>query len=292
MNIRLLMCVCAVAGWDTIAVAARPTSLATPSVVATVNDQLRAAWQEHHLTAAPDVDDAGWLRRVTLDITGTLPESQEVRNFLDDTADDKRARAVERLLSSAAYAEHWATYWDNVLMGRLTREIYLDRPAFHEWLVEQFASNTPWDKIVRELVTAEGYNSTRQPLRGGGEMPSDLATRFNPAVNWFLRYSRSLPDLSSATSKVFLGVQIQCAQCHDHKTEKWTQNDFKQFTACFSKTFPTYVDKGRMLGQMVGINRLELKDRWFAPPVDKYEQLFGSYKDYIDPKPKLLDGPE
>jgi hypothetical protein len=263
-----------------------------PSVVAKVDEQLQSAWKEHQLTPAPVADDARWLRRASLDLTGRLPEPQTVLDFLNDTSPDKRARAIERLLASPAYAEHWATYWDNVLMGRLTREAILDRPAFHGWLQTQFEKNAAWDKMVRELVTAEGYNSNRKPLRGGSEMPRDFEARYNPAVNWFLRYSRALPDLSSATSKVFLGVQIQCAQCHDHKTEKWTQNDFKQFTACYSKTWPTYVDRPGMLLQVVGTYRMELKDRWFAPPSDRYEQAFGSYKEFIDQKPKLLEGPE
>ncbi|HWA98729.1 MAG TPA: DUF1549 and DUF1553 domain-containing protein [Pirellulales bacterium] len=263
-----------------------------PAVVAAIDRQFEAVWQEHGIEPAPTADEALWLRRVTLDLTGRLPEPQTIREFLADGSTDKRSQAIERLLASPAYADHWAAYWDNLLMGRLTREAFLDRAAFREWLRQQFDENRPWDRIVHELVTAEGYNSNRQPLLGGSDVPSDFDERYNPAVNWFLRHSRSIPDLSSATSKLFLGVQIQCAQCHDHKTEKWTQNDFKQFTACFAKTYPTYVDRPGMLLRMVGTYRLELKDRWFVPPYEKYETQFGSYRDYVSVTPKMLDGPE
>ncbi|MBS0209174.1 MAG: DUF1549 domain-containing protein [Planctomycetes bacterium] len=263
-----------------------------PKVVSQVDQQIAAAWKANNITPALEVDDARFLRRVTIDLTGRLPEPDQVTEFLNDSRSDKRARLIERLLASPEYAVHWATYWDNILMGRLTREAYLDRPAFHEYLREGFAENKRWDKLARELLTAEGYNTNRQPLKGGSPGPKDLESRFSPASNWFLRHSRSIPDLSSATSKVFLGVQIQCAQCHDHKTEKWTQKDFKQFTACFSKTWASYVDRPGMLAQMVGTYRLEVKDRLFSPPADKYETFFGSYKDYINETPKLLNGPE
>jgi hypothetical protein len=257
-----------------------------------LNAQLRQAWRTEKIVPAPEVDDARFLRRVSLDISGRLPTAAEVEKFLADHSADKRTAAVDRLLAGPAYGEHWATYWDNLLIGRLTREAYLDRTGFREWLRKQFDDNRPWNETVRTLITAEGYNTNREPLRGGGPTPADFAERHSPAVNYFLRYSRSLPDFSSSISKNFLGVQIQCAQCHDHKTEKWTQKDFRQFTACFSKTWATYVDKPAMLTTMVGTYRMELKDRMFAPPVARYETYFGSYADYVDPQPKLLDGPE
>lgn len=269
-----------------------PLSAAPPAVVGKLNGQLQEAWKSAGIAPAPEVDDARFLRRAMLDITGRLPEPAEVEKFLADLASGKRAREIDRLLASPAYAERWATYWDNLLIGRLTREAYLDRPGFHEWLHAEFDKNRPWNELVHELITADGYNTNREPLRGGGPTPKDFADRYSPATNFFLRYSRSLPDFSSTTSKVFLGVQIQCAQCHDHNTEKWTQKDFKQFTACFSKTWANYVDKPSMLTQMVGTYRMELKDRLFAPPVKQYETFFGSYADYVDEKPKLLNGPE
>lgn len=265
---------------------------AVPAVVSKVNEQLHEAWKSAGVTPAPEVDDARFLRRATIDITGRLPEPAEIEKFLADKSADKRAAAIDRLLASPAYGERWATYWDNLLIGRLTREAYLDRQGFREWLRTQFDKNRPWNEIVYELITADGYNTNREPLRGGGPTPKDFAERHSPATNFFLRYSRSLPDFSATISKDFLGVQIQCAQCHDHKTEKWTQKDFKQFTACFSKTWANYVDKPGMLLQMVGTYRMELKDRLFAPPVKQYETFFGSYADYVDERPKLLNGPE
>jgi hypothetical protein len=259
---------------------------ADPDVSTKVDAELRAAWKARQIEPASSVDDAGFLRRAYLDITGTLPSPEKVVQFLDDRSSDKRARVVDELVRSKAYAARWSTYWDNILMGRLTAEAFIDRGAFRKWLHQQFEDNTPWNRLVHELVSAEGYNTDKRPKNAQGD-PDDMAKRYNPATNWFLRYSKSLPELSGATAKTFLGVQIQCAQCHDHKSEKWTQNDFKQFTACFAKTWGKPYDRNLV----VGIHRVDTTDHLFVPPTTgKLEAYFSSYKDYVDPTPRLLDG--
>jgi hypothetical protein len=240
------------------------------------------------MTPAPSVDDARFLRRASIDITGRLPEPDRVVKFLADTDPDKRSRAVDELLKSPGYARHWADYWDALLMGRLTREAVIDRGKFKKWLHDEFAANAPWDHTVRELVAAEGWNSNTRPGNVDTD-PPDMDSHYAPATNWFLKYQKSLPELSGATSKVFLGVQIQCAQCHDHKTEKWKQEDFRQFTAFFVKTWPTIYDKKLVLG----IHRLNTYERWFTPPVEgQHADYFASYKDYVKISPRMLDGSE
>ena len=261
---------------------------AEPNAVARVDESLRAAWQREKITPAPTVDDAGFLRRASLDLTGTLPSLERVTSFVADRSADKRAKLVDELLASEAYAAHWADYWDAILMGRLTREAFIDKNGFHQWIKDEFATNTHWDQFVTKLITAEGYNSNKRP-KGATDDPKDMTTRHNPAVNWFLRYFQSIPELSGATAKVFLGVQIQCAQCHDHKSEKWKQTDFNQFTAFYTRAWPAYYDKTLV----VGTNRVELKDRLFAPPAnEKFQQYFGSYKPYADLTPRFLAGSE
>jgi hypothetical protein len=268
--------------------AAGTAPAAPPPASATVDRQLRAAWQAKQITPAPRADDARFLRRLYLDLTGTLPPSEKVSAFLDDRDPEKRGRVIDELLASDGYARHSADYWDALLMGRLTAEAYIDRGAFRRWLQEQLARNTPWDRFVTQLVTAEGYNTDRRP--GGAKSdPDDIRERYNPATNWFLRYSRALPELSASTSKLFLGVRIQCAQCHDHKTEKWTQEDFRQFTAFYAKTFPKYYDKGLV----VGIHRVETRDWPITAPVNgPYASFFASYKDYVQATPRVLQGKE
>jgi hypothetical protein len=256
------------------------------SVTAKLDAQFAAAWKSAGLQPAPTVDDARYLRRIYLDIAGTLPPPQKIRAFLLDPSPDKRARAVDELLKSPEYATRWANYWNAVLMGRTIESAIIDQNGFKQWLHDEFAKNEHWDKIVTTLITAEGWNTNRKP-NNVDTSPKDQQERYAPAVNWYLKYWQSLPELSSATSKVFLGVQLQCAQCHDHKTEKWTQEDYKQFTAFFTKTWPTYFDKGGVLGT----TRVEVNEHLFVAPITaRNEQYMASYKDYVKSTPKLLDG--
>src|SRR4051812_28120644 len=254
--------------------------------VARLDSQLTSAWKQAGIEPAATVDDARYLRRVYLDIAGTLPTPEKVREFLLDPSPDKRAREVDQLLDSPEYAVRWANYWNALLMGRTLESANIDQNAFKLWLRDEFAKNAKWDEIVTKLITAEGWNTDKKP-NNVDTSPSDLHERLAPAVNWFLKYWMSMPELSSATSKIFLGVQLQCAQCHDHKTEKWTQEDYRQFTAFFVKTWPTYFDKGGVLGT----TRVEVNEHMLVAPITKNnEQYLASYKDYVKSTPKLLDG--
>lgn len=211
-----------------------------------IDASLREAWKAAGVTPAPRADDATFLRRVYVDIVGTVPPPEVTAKFIADASPDKRAKMVDELLASPAYAEHWMNYWDDVLMGRENRGPLVDRMAFRYWLRARFEANAPWDRMVRDLVAAKGQNSVGGPrTKGPGlalnvplgadiskEDADDLA-KVNGAVNWTLRFEQSPQDLAGNASRVFLGVQIQCAQCHDHKTEKWKQDDFRKFASGF-----------------------------------------------------------
>ncbi len=270
----------------------KPDSSSAATTVRRIDEMLRDAWKLHGITPAPPVDDERFLRRIHVDLTGTLPAPEKIIRFLEDRDANKRGKAIDELLASEAYATHSANYWYAILMGRTTREAFIDRGAFRDWLHQSFKDNMPWDEFVRRLVSAEGYNSGRPRGKNAPVDPEDLKERLNPATNWYLRYFKALPELSAATSKTFLGVQIQCAQCHDHKDEKWTKQDYRQFTAFYAKSWPVYMDAGKT-ASFVGIFRMDLKDRPAGPPVTgKAEVIYGSYKDYLDVAPKFLQGKE
>jgi len=225
----------------------------------TIDATLRESWAKQGVTPAPPVDDARFLRRVYLDVVGTVPPPAAIQEYMADARPDKRARLVDRLLASPGYAAYWASLWEDTLVGWNTREPMVDRGALREWLETQFQANAPWDKIVTGLLTASGQNS-----RGGkrfegatgaggvpeGDAPPDAAAApINGAVNWFLKYKDTPQDLAGSASRIFLGVQIQCAQCHDHKTEKWKQADFKSFAACFVRTRTEPLDPPKTMGK-------------------------------------------
>lgn len=259
-----------------------------------IDHMIRVEWKQQNIVPAPPIDDAGYLRRIYLDITGTIPPAQAVEDFLSDKSPDKRARAVEALLDSPQYAEQWTNYWDEILMGNARAQV-VDRGAFRQWLHAQFDRNTPWNQFVFSLITARGQNSAGGAYKKGLMMAADdtpvdpaEAARINGATNWILKYQGKPEDLSGTASKIFLGVQIQCAQCHDHKTEKWKQTDFRSFTANFINTRSRPVDTAEMAKAKGGIRKVDVED--FNRAVQPRGKNASNIADYVAARPAALDG--
>ncbi len=160
-------------------------------------------------------EDTEFLRRIHLDLTGKIPTPQEVLAFLKDGSSNKRQRTIEQLLISDARFDYWTELWVNWLIGRRgDRDSH--RVGLTLWVREALTNNIPYNQFVQELITADGE------LRNNG------------AVNYILRYRHSPTSLTSHTSRLFLGLPMQCAECHDHKTEMWTQEDYYGIAAFFT----------------------------------------------------------
>ena len=169
------------------------------------------------LQASPLIDDATFLRRVTLDLSGQLPSPEEVKAFVSDPtpARLKRSKKIDKLIASPAYADHWTVKWGDLLQS--SRKFLGEKGTygFREWIHESVATNKPYDKLVHELLTSKGSSYD------------------DPAANYF-RTTREPKPTMEKTTQVFLGVRMVCAQCHDHPFEKWTQNQYYQMSAFFS----------------------------------------------------------
>ena len=165
--------------------------------------------------AAPRTDDSTFLRRAYLTVIGRIPTYAEAIHFLDDENPGKRVLLVDKLLDSPGYVSHNFNLWADVLRAKTTgREGSIYGGIYYiPWLKEQIRENVPYDQFVRSLVTAEGY-------------PWE-----DPATYYYLRDFGMPLDNMSLTAQVFLGTQMQCAQCHDHPTDVWTQKDFYEFSA-------------------------------------------------------------
>jgi hypothetical protein len=249
-----------------------------------IDRMVAAEWKKAHLSPAAPSDDATFFRRVHLDLVGTIPERDAVEKFLADASPDKRAHAVDALLADPRSAEHFADYWESVLVPHAARVQVFDRDAFHGWLRQRFVENAPWDKLVVELLTATGVNSTGGKRNDPGREAREAADpTVNGAVDWLLLYRGAPEDLAGVVSRELLGVQIQCAQCHKHPTEKWTQTDFRRFAATFARMKATPLDAGKM----GGIKRVSLADAPKAlrggPNAPQLGEVFGE-------KPAALDG--
>ncbi|MEA2630298.1 MAG: hypothetical protein QOE66_517, partial [Chloroflexota bacterium] len=160
--------------------------------------------------------DPEFIRRVALDATGVLPTPAEVEAFLADPAPDRRARVVDRLLNRPEFYDFWTLKFADILRSNARLIQSKGTYVFNRWIREQLERGTPMDQFVRALLTAEG------------------SAMRNPAANYY-RISRDPENSVETTAQLFLGVPIQCAKCHNHPFERWTQDDYYGFAAFFSR---------------------------------------------------------
>ena len=161
--------------------------------------------------------DAEYIRRVSLDICGLLPTSQETESFVADADPSKRAKLVDELLARKEFVELWVMKWSELLQIRSTPTVsYKATLLYYNWLQEQIASNVPIDEMVKMLLSAEG------------------GTFSNPATNYFQNEQDRLKTAENV-AQVFMGMRIQCAQCHNHPFDRWTMDDYYSFAAFFAQ---------------------------------------------------------
>lgn len=218
MNYRLprqiAVCLAMVFGSAASAGAVGPKS---PAEVARAVDATLTAGKEK-ATLPPLIDDVTFLRRVSLDLTGKVPGPAEIAAFLKDTAPDKRARRIEQLLADDVYATNWGRYWRDVLTYHTPASgNYLKWQMFDKWLVDEVRRNRSWSDIVTALVTSSGANDEVAP------------------VNFLTAHFGNPIEIAATTSRVFLGIQLQCAQCHDAKTDAWKREQFHELVAFFGR---------------------------------------------------------
>jgi hypothetical protein len=203
-----------------------------PPQVLTIDERIRASWSEFGLLPAKEEEDGLWCRRVYLDILGRIPTLKEQQDFWKDSRPDKRIKLVDRLLydqeHTEEFAARWANVWTNILIGRSggnERRTLINRAGLEKYLRDHFARNLPYDQMVFELITATG--ATQPGVEG-----------YNGAVNFLIGKVNEEGGVqaTAAVSKTFLGLQVQCTQCHNHPFNQWKQQKFWEFNAFFRQT--------------------------------------------------------
>jgi hypothetical protein len=188
-----------------------------PPVRNFIDEAVFAKLRQLGLPPSPLCDDATFLRRVTLDVTGQLPSAEEARRFLADPDPAKRDKWIDRLLESPAYADFFANKWSAILRNRRSKDTYTGGNfAFHRWVRDALAENRPYDLFVRQILTASGEIS------------------LNPPVAWWRQVAKDFEQVEDV-AQLFLGVRIQCARCHHHPFEKWSREDYYGLAAFFSR---------------------------------------------------------
>ncbi len=208
--------------------------LSTENLAIWIDERFAEAWQESQIDPPAEVDDATFLKRSYLDLTGSIPSVSEARDFLDYASGHRRALLVDRLLNERRRpqkhadrtAAHWATVWRRMMVPGNTPEAQM-AISLEPWLAEQFVANVRYDEVARKLITAtsDGQVMVGNPRLG---LQSSGPALFYQAVG-------GKPETAaSSVSRVFLGVRIGCAECHDHPFASWKQKDFWGMAAFFS----------------------------------------------------------
>jgi hypothetical protein len=198
--------------------------------VALINAAIQKGWSDHNLGPSKAATDSEWCRRVFLDLVGRVPTVEELTAYLGDHKNDKRERLVDSLLGDKyndEYTRNWSTIWTNVLIGRTggnERKSLVDREGMTKYLTETLKYNKPYDQMARELITAVGS------CRPGDD-------DFNGASNFLAdKMAENGVQATAKTSQIFLGMAVQCTQCHNHPFNEYKQNQFWEMNAFFRQT--------------------------------------------------------
>jgi len=209
-----------VATADTKPVAKKRVDFTTGSsdvLISFINEQIRQGWTDNEIEASEVAGDGEWVRRVYLDIVGHVPPMEEVEKFLADKDKAKRSKLIDTLLDDPGYVRHWTNVWANLMIGQDTPR-RVSRKGMEKFLREAFTKNRPWNDVVMDIVSAEGHFEE------------------NGAVN-FLLAQMVMPDdgvlATAKTTRLFLGMQVQCTQCHNHPFNDWQQRQFWEFNNFF-----------------------------------------------------------
>jgi hypothetical protein len=193
---------------------------AAPDGAAYIDELLAVEWKQQGLTPAEECTEGEFLRRASLDLIGRVPTLAETREYLSDPSKDRRRKLIDRLLASTEYGANFANVWTKLLIPRDLMGQEADRDALHAWLEREFNRNRPWNEMVFELLTATGRWDE------------------NPAVNFILAHQdgESTVRVTANLTRLFLGVQTQCTECHDHPWNDWKQDQFHGLNAFFVGT--------------------------------------------------------
>ena len=215
----------------------------TESRVEQINQMFASSWSEFSLKPSEPAPDSKWCRRVFLDIIGRIPTVQELDAYTSSRESDKREKLVKMLLYddlyTEEYARNWTTIWTNLLIGRTggtDNQSMISREGMQKYLRDSFARNKPYDQFVKELVTATGKTTPGED-------------DFNGATNFLIDKvnDENAAQATAATSKLFLGLQVQCTQCHNHPFNEWKQQKYWEFNAFFRQV---RAFRGGMRGSM------------------------------------------
>jgi len=243
-----------------------------PQVTA-INRYIREAWEEEGIEPSEAATDGEWCRRLFLDVIGRIPSVDELDRFVGDRSPDKRSRLVDELLGEKyldEYTRNATTLWTNLLIGRsggTERRSLTNRAGMQQYLRESLKANKPYDRLAYELLSAKGNNKPGEP-------------GFNGAVNFLtMKLAEDAVLATSRTSEIFLGIRVQCTQCHDHPFNNWKQDQFWKMNSFFRQAVAL-----RRFGGGRDIQNVELDNQDFGGEGTTPEEA----EIYFEPRDRIL----
>ncbi len=225
---------------------ARAQTVPDDQVVAEIDRFIAEMWTANDVKASPEATDAEWCRRIFIDVLGRIPSVDELQEFTSSKSKTKRKDLIDRLLSGdryiEEYARNWTTIWSNLLIGRtggIANDSRISRSGMQKYLRDSFARNKAYDRMVLELVTATGH-------------PDPDNEKFNGAVNFLIDKvnDENAAQATAATTRIFLGLQVQCTQCHNHPFNDWKQQTYWEMNAFFRQVRATGNRGAVVMGQV------------------------------------------
>jgi hypothetical protein len=214
--------------------------LSEDELAAFIDAQVEARWQQEQVVPAQLADDAEFLRRAYLDIAGRIPRVADARSFLSDKSSDRRQKLVEKLLAGPQYVEHFSNTWRSLIIPSQgdPRNTFL-AANFQVWLSGKVRSNTGFDRIVYDVLTSAQGSSP--------QIAGQPAFNRMSAFAFYQANELKPENLAATTSRVFLGIRLECAQCHDHPFNSYTREQFWEFAAFFANTRPVRVVRNQVV---------------------------------------------
>ncbi len=222
--------------------------------IKSIDRMIKSVWDAYDIEPSPAAKDNEWCRRVFLDVIGRIPTVKELADFTDDRASNKYGKLINRLLYDEQYTEefsrNWTTIWTNLLIGRTGgtgNRTSINRAGMQKYLRDSFARNKPYDRMVYELVTATG------------SVDPD-SEDFNGAANFLIEKVNedNAAQATAATTRIFLGLQVQCTQCHNHPFNNWKQQKYWEMNAFFRQAQARNVGRrAQRMGQMAVLRDID-----------------------------------
>src|SRR6266540_6645270 len=205
------------------------------ALAARIDAHISKRWEEAKVVPAARANDAEFLRRVYLDLVGRIPDVSEIHAFLRDTSPNKRQKLIEKLLDNHGYVNNFTNIWRDMMIPQTNNQFFQAfGPQMEAWLRKKLQDNTSYDQMVRALLTADPIGG-RGMVRGTGR-PVDQADL--SVVAFYQANELKAENLAAATSRLFLGVKLECAQCHDHPFNQYSREQFWEYAAFFAGIQP------------------------------------------------------